>query len=176
MYLCLPCINYAKGTYFSHILLQPKGTHILTCDVQRKDRPGLGGGGGGIKKKEFVLNLKGKNDVCILHEYAQHVLRVQPTYDYKETSEYCAISLYFLSFGVKKKEFVVNLNGKNDVCILHEYSQLLRVQPTYDYKETSFYLMKHNPLSVGIIILCLYVGLTSPPLKHGYSYTHSFQW
>ena len=91
--------------------MQPKGTHILTCDVQRKDRPGLGGGGGGIKKKEFVLNLKGKNDVCILHEYSQHVLRVQPTYDYKETSKLRGF-IIVLSFGKKKKEFVLNLKRK----------------------------------------------------------------
>lgn len=33
---------------------------------------------------EFVLNPTGKSYVCILHEYAQHTLRVQPRYVFKE--------------------------------------------------------------------------------------------
>lgn len=38
------------------------------------------------KKKEFVLNPEGKTAVSILHEYTQNVLRVQPTYEFKEIS------------------------------------------------------------------------------------------
>ena len=34
---------------------------------------------------EFVLNPVGKSYVCILHEYVQHALRVQPKYIIKET-------------------------------------------------------------------------------------------
>lgn len=33
---------------------------------------------------EFLLNPEGKTAVCILHEYAQNVLRSQPTYEFKE--------------------------------------------------------------------------------------------
>ena len=33
---------------------------------------------------EFVLNPVGKTPLCILHEYVQHVLRVQPEYIFKE--------------------------------------------------------------------------------------------
>ena len=33
---------------------------------------------------EFILNPVGKSDVCILHEYVQHAMRVQPCYIFKE--------------------------------------------------------------------------------------------
>jgi hypothetical protein len=36
---------------------------------------------------EFVLNPEGKTAVSILHEYTQNVLRVQPTYEFKEMCE-----------------------------------------------------------------------------------------
>lgn len=36
------------------------------------------------RKKEFVINPDGKTAVCILHEYTQNVLRVQPSYIFKE--------------------------------------------------------------------------------------------
>ena len=33
---------------------------------------------------EFVLNPAGKSDICILHEYVQQALRVQPRYIFEE--------------------------------------------------------------------------------------------
>jgi len=33
---------------------------------------------------EFVLNPAGKSLVCVLHEYAQHALRIQPRYIFQE--------------------------------------------------------------------------------------------
>lgn len=33
---------------------------------------------------EFIMNPSGKSPVCILHEYVQHTLRVQPKYIFKE--------------------------------------------------------------------------------------------
>uniref|UniRef100_A0AAG5D0D1 DRBM domain-containing protein n=1 Tax=Anopheles atroparvus TaxID=41427 RepID=A0AAG5D0D1_ANOAO len=35
-------------------------------------------------KKEWIMNPNGKSYVCILHEYVQHALRKQPTYEFKE--------------------------------------------------------------------------------------------
>lgn len=53
---------------------------------------GAAGGAGGLKRKrELVLNLKGKNDICILHEYSQHVLKVKPEFVFKETGQ-CEVS------------------------------------------------------------------------------------
>ena len=54
-----------------------------------------GGGGTGAgpnkRRRELQLNIKGKNDICILHEYAQHVLKVKPEFVFKETGQ-CYIS------------------------------------------------------------------------------------
>ncbi|XP_060064577.1 microprocessor complex subunit DGCR8-like isoform X2 [Ylistrum balloti] len=56
----------------------PPNTKLITCkipQVKGDDKP---------KLKEFVLNPLGKSYVCILHEYAQHTLRIQPRYVFKE--------------------------------------------------------------------------------------------
>lgn len=37
---------------------------------------------------EFILNPEGKTAVCILHEYAQNVLKSHPTYQFKEIGMY----------------------------------------------------------------------------------------
>jgi len=33
---------------------------------------------------EFVLNPAGKSHICVLHEYAQHAMRIQPRYVFEE--------------------------------------------------------------------------------------------
>jgi len=33
---------------------------------------------------EFVLNPAGKSPICVLHEYAQHAMRIQPQYIFQE--------------------------------------------------------------------------------------------
>ena len=35
-------------------------------------------------KKEWIMNPNGKSYVCILHEYVQHALKKQPSYEFKE--------------------------------------------------------------------------------------------
>lgn len=35
-------------------------------------------------RKEWIMNPNGKSFVCILHEYVQHALKTQPTYEFKE--------------------------------------------------------------------------------------------
>lgn len=35
-------------------------------------------------RKEWIMNPNGKSYVCILHEYVQHALKTQPTYEFKE--------------------------------------------------------------------------------------------
>ncbi|XP_061189547.1 microprocessor complex subunit DGCR8-like [Saccostrea echinata] len=56
----------------------PSNTKLITCKVPAEK------GDHKPRKKEFVLNPTGKSYVCILHEYAQHTLRVQPRYVFKE--------------------------------------------------------------------------------------------
>jgi microprocessor complex subunit DGCR8 len=38
-------------------------------------------------RKEWIMNPMGKSYVCILHEYVQHALKKQPSYDFKELGE-----------------------------------------------------------------------------------------
>ena len=52
---------------------------------------------------EFVLNPVGKTPLCILHEYVQHVLRVQPEYIFKELGKNCITDVIkFLHYCVKE--------------------------------------------------------------------------
>ncbi|ESO05107.1 hypothetical protein HELRODRAFT_99418 [Helobdella robusta] len=54
-------------------------TRLITCQLQNdKGAPHHN------KKKEFVINPAGKSAVCILHEYAQHAIKVQPKYKFTE--------------------------------------------------------------------------------------------
>jgi len=48
----------------------PNDTKLITCSSK--------------SKKEFVMNPAGKSFVCILHEFVQHMEKVQPRYIYKE--------------------------------------------------------------------------------------------
>ncbi|XP_055374261.1 microprocessor complex subunit DGCR8 [Condylostylus longicornis] len=64
-------------------------------------------------RKEWIMNPNGKSYVCILHEYVQHALKKQPTYEFKElensATPYCATvainSLkYGTGYGTSKKQ------------------------------------------------------------------------
>ncbi|KAK6192581.1 hypothetical protein SNE40_004026 [Patella caerulea] len=60
----------------------PSNTKLLiTCPVPPTSKTGMMKSN---KLKEFVLNPSGKSYICILHEYIQHTMRVQPRYKYKE--------------------------------------------------------------------------------------------
>lgn len=64
-------------------------------------------------KKEWIMNPNGKSYVCILHEYVQHALKKQPTYEFKElenaaTPYSATVSIndlkYGTGFGTSKKQ------------------------------------------------------------------------
>lgn len=64
-------------------------------------------------KKEWIMNPNGKSFVCILHEYVQHVLKKQPTYEFKElenaaTPYSATVTIndlkYGTGFGTSKKQ------------------------------------------------------------------------
>lgn len=64
-------------------------------------------------KKQYIMNPNGKSFICILHEYVQHALKKQPTYEFKElenaTTPYSAtVSIndlkYGTGFGTSKKQ------------------------------------------------------------------------
>ncbi|XP_030369479.1 microprocessor complex subunit DGCR8 isoform X2 [Scaptodrosophila lebanonensis] len=59
----------------------PDGTKLIKFPI-------LAAGGEGVSnpraRKEWIMNPNGKSFVCILHEYVQHALKTQPTYEFKE--------------------------------------------------------------------------------------------
>lgn len=59
----------------------PTATKLITCPMPgSKPDPH----GAGPVKREFILNPTGKSYLCILHEYMQRTLKIQPVYVFKE--------------------------------------------------------------------------------------------
>lgn len=61
----------------------PDGTKLITCPVVSTDAE-TSSQNNHKNKKEFIMNPNGKSYVCILHEYVQHALKKQPSYEFKE--------------------------------------------------------------------------------------------
>ncbi|GIY04464.1 microprocessor complex subunit DGCR8 [Caerostris extrusa] len=87
----------------------PDSTKLITCPLIPSDKTTTAGNN---SKREFIMNPSGKSPVCILHEYVQHTLRVQPKYVFKElesaSTPYGAVVLidnveYGCGFGSSKK-------------------------------------------------------------------------
>ncbi|GFR31776.1 microprocessor complex subunit DGCR8 [Trichonephila clavata] len=87
----------------------PDSTKLITCPLLPSDKATATGNN---TKREFIMNPSGKSPVCILHEYVQHTLRVQPKYVFKElesaSTPYGAVVLienveYGCGFGSSKK-------------------------------------------------------------------------
>ncbi|XP_015923719.1 titin homolog [Parasteatoda tepidariorum] len=60
----------------------PDNTQLITCPLPANTDKSTTIGS--TSKREFIMNPTGKSPVCILHEYVQHTLRVQPKYIFKE--------------------------------------------------------------------------------------------
>ncbi|XP_052870079.1 microprocessor complex subunit DGCR8 [Anopheles cruzii] len=60
----------------------PDGTKLITFPMLNMEDEQ--GNPHARPKKEWIMNPNGKSYVCILHEYVQHALRRQPTYEFKE--------------------------------------------------------------------------------------------
>lgn len=86
----------------------PDGTKLITfpiiTDANRECNRG---------KRQYIMNPNGKSYICILHEYVQHALKKQPTYEFKElenaATPYAAtVSInslkYGTGFGSSKKQ------------------------------------------------------------------------
>ncbi|XP_067135138.1 microprocessor complex subunit DGCR8 [Centruroides vittatus] len=89
----------------------PEGTKLITCPLPVA--PEKGTSTGNNTKREFVMNPSGKSYVCILHEYVQHAMRVQPRYTFKElenaSTPYGAVVVindmeYGTGYGSSKKQ------------------------------------------------------------------------
>lgn len=84
----------------------PDGTKLITFPIKtldNKDNP----------KKEWIMNPNGKSFVCILHEYVQHALKKQPSYQFTElenaATPYAATVIikdmkYGIGYGTSKKQ------------------------------------------------------------------------
>lgn len=100
----------------------PDGTKLITFPVLNSEIPTDPSNSNGQatpsttsqpRKKEWVMNPNGKSYVCILHEYVQHALKKQPTYEFKElensaTPYSATVSInnlkYGTGYGTSKKQ------------------------------------------------------------------------
>jgi microprocessor complex subunit DGCR8 len=99
----------------------PDGTKLITFPVLNTEVPTVDPSSGQPqpasthqpRKKEWVMNPNGKSYVCILHEYVQHALKKQPTYEFKElensaTPYSATVSInnlkYGTGYGTSKKQ------------------------------------------------------------------------
>lgn len=89
----------------------PDGTKLITFPVVPADSANPVGAA--PNKKEWIMNPNGKSYVCILHEYVQHALKKQPSYEFKEletaaTPYSATVSInglkYGTGYGTSKKQ------------------------------------------------------------------------
>ncbi|CAD6991191.1 unnamed protein product [Ceratitis capitata] len=59
----------------------PDGTKLIKFPILAQSGDSSANSRG---RKEWIMNPNGKSYVCILHEYVQHALKKQPTYEFKE--------------------------------------------------------------------------------------------
>lgn len=87
----------------------PDGTKLITFPIINE----AGRDNSPRAKKQYIMNPNGKSYICILHEYVQHALKKQPTYEFKElenaATPYAAtVSIndlkYGTGFGSSKKQ------------------------------------------------------------------------
>lgn len=88
----------------------PDGTKLITFPVVQAESSNPVAA---PNKKEWIMNPNGKSYVCILHEYVQHALKKQPSYEFKElenaATPYSAIVSinglkYGTGYGTSKKQ------------------------------------------------------------------------
>lgn len=89
----------------------PDGTKLITFPVNAADS--ANNPAAAPNKKEWIMNPNGKSYVCILHEYVQHALKKQPSYEFKEletaaTPYSATVSInglkYGTGYGTSKKQ------------------------------------------------------------------------
>lgn len=87
----------------------PDGTKLITFPIKNSDNSDNNPN----TKKEWIMNPNGKSYVCILHEYVQHALKKQPTYQFTElenaATPYAATVMikdmrYGIGYGTSKKQ------------------------------------------------------------------------
>ncbi|XP_004517920.1 microprocessor complex subunit DGCR8 isoform X1 [Ceratitis capitata] len=88
----------------------PDGTKLIKFPILAQSGDSSANSRG---RKEWIMNPNGKSYVCILHEYVQHALKKQPTYEFKElenaaTPYSATVSIndlkYGTGYGTSKKQ------------------------------------------------------------------------
>ncbi|KAL3289749.1 hypothetical protein HHI36_023146 [Cryptolaemus montrouzieri] len=88
----------------------PDGTKLITFPIENTDTNETSSP---TTKREWIMNPNGKSFICILHEYVQHALKMQPTYRFSElenaATPYAAtVSIndmkYGVGYGTSKKQ------------------------------------------------------------------------
>ena len=99
---------------------------------------------------EFVLNPAGKSDICILHEYVQHAMRVQPRYIIKELGRATPCNLY---------KFILYTPQTNN----REAGNLMRSSPSK--------LSEYDTFCVGFMHKVSYSSYNETESVNAYEYT-----
>lgn len=142
----------------------PANTKLITCSITADD------GTDKPKKKEFILNPVGKSPVCILHEYAQHTLKVQPRYAFQELENaqnpYCATVIinnveYGKGYASSKKLAKMNAAKATLGILIPEMNNLIDDVTKEEKEDLSFFdeIKIEDPR---VFDLCTKTGQPSP--------------
>ncbi|XP_067687570.1 microprocessor complex subunit DGCR8-like [Haliotis asinina] len=100
----------------------PPNTKLITCSLNVQLKPG---DFKSTKRKEFLLNPSGKSYVCILHEYVQHTMRVQPRYIFKEMES--ALTPYSATVVINDVEYGVGYASSKKAAKLEAAKDTLNI-------------------------------------------------
>jgi len=154
----------------------PDGVKLITFSVQNQ-----GDTDGGKGNKEYIMNPQGKSSVCILHEYVQHALRMQPTYVFEELENAATPYLatvqingvsYAVGYGSSKKqakaaaakatlelmipEMKEELNGSKDAQKLEsDHSQFFDQVQLDDHRITQMCANVSEPSPYALLLTCV---------------------
>ncbi|GAB1599064.1 microprocessor complex subunit DGCR8-like [Argonauta hians] len=121
----------------------PSNTKLITCPV-----PASKGDDKVNRRREFVLNPSGKSYVCILHEYVQHTMRVQPRYIFREVENaqtpYSATIVindveYGTGFAGSKKAAKMEAAKATLKVLIPEMNKMTEDNKSYESEDLSFF-------------------------------------
>lgn len=121
----------------------PSNTKLITCPV-----PSGKGDDKVNRRREFVLNPSGKSYVCILHEYVQHTMRVQPRYIFREVENaqtpYSATIVindveYGTGFAGSKKAAKMEAAKATLKVLIPEMNKMTEDNKNYESEDLSFF-------------------------------------
>ncbi|XP_064619288.1 microprocessor complex subunit DGCR8-like [Lineus longissimus] len=145
----------------------PSSTKLITCPPLNDSNLN---GEKPNRTKEFVLNPSGKSYVCILHEYMQHAIRVQPKYTFQELDNaqnpFSATVLindipYGTGYASSKKQAKVEAAKSALATLIPEMSKI-DVEMAKDMKEDFSFFDDIKIEDPRVLELCTKAGQPSP--------------